>query len=182
MKKIKISGETWLEDIINYGIIYLDNSISVKNLLKNEKVLPCTRCSKTKGKVGEEALPKDFYVSSQNLQFYSWCEKNKLKYGILSDMYGMHFWNEKKKFYDIHPSSLTDDDFERLGKLIREKMITNSFDSFLFWNSSPLMSAPYFYMMKLSGLKIFYITKLYPLVKETSSLLQWKRTGGYKKW
>ncbi len=161
---LKINGKTWIEDLKKYGIVYLDLPKDFFDILKVKdfNYLICSRCSKTKGKnTGDKIVPKNLYISSQNIRFYQWCENNRFEYGILSDLYGLFMYNEKKEFYDVHPSSLSEDDFITLSEKIKGQMISRGFDTFIYYNSSPLMSIPYFKMMILTGFKIFYITKLF---------------------
>ncbi len=160
MDKPKIAAKSWREDISRVGIQYMDDPRRVLELVSNHDVLICSRCSRTKGDKTDKAVPKNFYVSKTNLQFYKWCEELNIKYGILSDLYGLHLWDKKKKFYDIHPSSLSQKQFKKLAKKIKKIMCKNRWSTFLYWNASPIMSAPYFYMMLLTGFKIYYITKL----------------------
>jgi hypothetical protein len=160
MEKPRVRGETWREDLQREGIIYVSDPEEVRRLLAEKIVLPCTRCSKTKGSEGDEAVPRNFYLSRQNIRFYEWAEAYNLEYGILSDLYGMHFWDVKKPFYDIHPSSLTEEQFQELGRLIKEEMDSRGYRAALYWNSSPVMSVPYFYMFKMAGIQVYYITKL----------------------
>jgi len=118
-----------------------------------------SRCSKTKtGK--DKALPKEFYVSALNNKFYAWAEKHKLYYGILSDLYGIHFCDEYKDFYDIHPSSLSMERKKELGEIIGTKCKEKGYSTAAFYNSAPAMSKPYFDMLWFSGLKIHFITQL----------------------
>jgi len=170
MKKIskpKIRGETWLSDLTSYGIVYLQDKTKISELIIRKNILVCTRCSGIKsGILGEKNLPKNFYTSKLHLNFYRWCESNKLSYAILSDKYGLFLDYEKREFYDLHPSSLLDKDFIVLADGIKNKMAKCGWDSFLFYNRSPVMSIPYFYMMLLTGLKIFFITKLPCLIRK----------------
>jgi len=122
-----------------------------------------TRCCKTK-RARNRGKPKDFYFSPIVQLFCKFVEQNGLKYGILSDKYGLHLDSEELEYYDIHPASLTSQDKEKLGQLIREKVLRISSDSIVFYNPSPLMSIPYFEMLHYSGLNIWYTTRLtFPL-------------------
>jgi hypothetical protein len=96
----------------------------------------------------------------QNLRFYKRCEELKIPYGVLSDKYGLHLHDEELSFYDIHPDTLSKQDFRKLGSKIYFKMESLGCDSFLFFNPSPVPSRPYFRMMITTGFKIYYTTKL----------------------
>lgn len=123
---------------------------------------PTTRCSKTKGKGGDRAVPRNFYLSTINLRFYAWAEGRGLEYGILSDLYGIHFWNESLAFYDIHPSTLTDDQLRALGQTIGRKCRMRKISSVVFAEMSPIFSVPYLVMLLNSGLQVAYTTRLHP--------------------
>ena len=140
---------------------------------KPETLLWTTRCCKTKR---DQALgrPKDFYVSHPVLFFCNLMERTKLRYGILSDRYGLHLDCEELEWYDIHPTSLSTKDKERLGKLIRQKALLMGFDSIAFYSNTPLMSVPYFEMLYYSRLNTWYTTRLnlltgYPIWEDTNT-------------
>jgi len=159
--KVVLTPKNWKNELVQYDITYLTESKKIIELCKNKRVLPCTSCSKTKGQGGDREIPENFYISNRNLRFYDWCRKLNLKYGILSDLYGLHYHDELKKFYDIHPSALNLETLKLLGKKIGVKAKDRNYTTLLFWNSSPLMSRPYFTMMLYSKLKVYFITKLY---------------------
>lgn len=151
--------KTWREDLERYKITVLEDwEVLVK--AKEPNVLPVTHCSVTKGTHGDKAVPKNFYISGPNLRFYNWCEDHSLEYGVLSDMYGLHLWNEEEKFYDVHPSSLSKQQYRQLASRIYFKMEAIQCDEFLYHGLPPMRCRPYFYMMIITGMKIFYTTKL----------------------
>ena len=127
--------------------------------LLGSEALWVTRCSKTKNGV-YCGTPKELYASSVNRYFYGHMEKRGWRYGVLSDKYGLHLDNEKLSCYDVHPSELSRQDRQRLGRLIRDKVLAQGFDRVIFYSPSPLMSIPYFEMLYYSGLNLFYATSL----------------------
>lgn len=145
---------SWQQEILDkWNVKYIDSLSKLP-----EGVLWTSRCSKTKKLAG--GLPKNLYVSSLNIKFYECMEKYGLRYAILSDLYGIHFDDEKLAYYDIHPSSLTAEEKERLGKIIGEKTKGRGYSKVVFYNSSPLMSRPYFEMLSHSGLEVYFVTRL----------------------
>lgn len=139
-----------------YGFDVLSSNIPVNALWT-------THCSKTKsGK--SQAIPKEFYVSARNILFYHLMEENKLPYGILSDRYGIHFFDEKLDYYDVHPSQLTLKRKAQLGYVIRTKCLKRNFSTIIYWNPSPIFAKPYFEMLKFSGLTIYYTTSIQKLL------------------
>lgn len=169
--RISAGAQNWREEIARYGIVTLDTAEQIKEAMGKYSLLVCSRCSKTKTK--KTGIPKEFYVSKPNLQFYRWCEVHHLRYGILSDQYGVHMEDEVKEYYDIHPSTLSESQFRELAAKIRKRTLEQGCHGFLYFNSSPIMSSPYFYMMQLTGLKIFYITKLIPLNPPKGIFSKW---------
>lgn len=124
-----------------------------------QRVLWVTRCSKIKN-ARKHGTPKNLYGSPVNQRFYQWAEYRNLRYGILSDKYGLHLDNESLEWYDIHPSQLSEDNKTRLGKEIAKKSKLLKKRIIVFYNPSPLRSVPYFEMLAESGLEIYYTTRL----------------------
>lgn len=145
----------WREEIRErWGIHLLDRYCQLVR-----DILWVTRCSKIKSNVSC-GIPKDLYVSSVNKYFYGFMEKQGLRYGVLSDKYGLHMDEESLSYYDVHPRILTSEDKRALGKLIRDKATCSGFSQIAFYNNSPLMSIPYFQMLHYSELPVFYTTSL----------------------
>ena len=117
------SKEYYIKRLKNeFDIDWIENQKMLSDLLPDSLLI--SRCSKTKNiERRGGALPTEFYVSNINKLFYKYCISGKYRFGILSDLYGIHFDDERKEFYDIHPKQLSDEDFERLGKVIREKTL-----------------------------------------------------------
>lgn len=149
----------WRKHLQEVNITYINDNNMFKKIYNPRNTIICSRCSKTKtGK--NKATPKEFYVSPLNLKFYRSMEKNSLYYAILSDKYGIHFCDEYLDFYDVHPSILTKIQKVKLGGIIRNKCNKRNYKNIIFYNSSPLMSSPYFQMLLYSGLKIYFVTDL----------------------
>lgn len=159
MSYMTLGFKTWREDLKRYNIRVLED-YEVLGKAKESNVLPITHCSATKGNKGEKAVPRDFYVSAPNMRFYNWCDHHTLEYGVLSDVYGLHLWNEEESFYDVHPSSLDKKQFRQLASKIYFKMESINCNEFLYHGLPPVRCRPYFYMMIITGMKIFYTTKL----------------------
>lgn len=156
--KISLTSN-WKKELEQAGITYLPDSAFPWNLLEGKTFLPVTSCSRTKGGI-DSGVPKEFYISKRNLAFYSWCEYHHLPYGILSDKYGLHYYTEKRDWYDIHPSELGDNEFRVLGEKVKQSMKKYKLKGLVFCNSSPYMSIPYFKIMKFSGAETIFVTKL----------------------
>lgn len=136
----------------NYGIKYLD-TIPLKALW-------VTHCSKTKtGKT--KSVPKEFYVSPRCLLFYTTMEKYNFPYGIISDKYGIHFYDEELEWYDIHPSKLSIKQKMVLGKIIKEKLSNRKYENMVYYAGNVyLWVRPYLEILKYSGIPTFYVQSL----------------------
>lgn len=120
-----------------------------------------TRCSSSKDKDIAAGTPKQLYTSNIIMNFISFCESHNFRYAILSDYekYGVMYQEDIIENYDIHPSSVTDG-FIALGKVVKRRLAERGITELYFYNTSPLMSRPYFKMMFNSGIKSFYLTQL----------------------
>ena len=153
-------GKNWREDIRRWwGIETLEDPTAAP-----PDILWTTRCSQTKRRVS--GRPEEVYVSILNRRFYRFVKDRGLRFGVLSDKYGLHMDDERLAYYDMHPSQLLPAQKVLLGGLIRQKTAAAGFDAVAFYNNSPLMSKPYFEMLAHSGLKVFYTTRL-PRVEGT---------------
>ena len=149
--------KNWKNEIKEiWGIMYCPLIFDVYDT----NTLLVTKCSKFKKQSNELLMPKELYTSKQNIKFYSFCEQYQLPYAILSDKYGLFYYDETKECYDIHPSQLSDKDKENLGLIIKNKALQRDYNTIIFYASSPLMSKPYFDMLSYSGLQIFFATTL----------------------
>jgi hypothetical protein len=149
-----LDGRAWRTQLDNqWGIRTLD---SIDPSLKS--ALWTTRCSKTK--TVAQGTPEQLYGSHSNLFFYKFVRAANLRFGIVSDKYGIHFDDECLPYYDIHPGDLTSAAKRRLGSLVREKLRSRGYSEIVFYNASPLMSLPYFEILAFSQLKVHYTTRL----------------------
>lgn len=149
------NSKLWKDVIVNeYGFKYITKSDQIPS-----DGIWTTSCSKTK-KSRKKGIPQNFYQGRYNKLFYKYAHKYDLEYGVISDKYGIHMYNEKLEFYDIHPKELTDKDKKELGLKIREKITKYGFKKLIYYYPSPLLSYPYFEMLWYSKIPIYYITKI----------------------
>jgi hypothetical protein len=118
----------------------------------------CTRCAPVKGI--DRGVPSRLYQSRLISGFFALMERSGRRYGVLSDLYGLHMDDEDLAGYDLHPSRLTAEDKVRLGRVVGTKARLNGFQEVVFYNSSPLRSVPYFEILAASGLSVWYTTRL----------------------
>ena len=159
--------KNWKHEIKElFNIDYVENYKSILG----SGVIFATRCSKTKGSGNDCKIPKEFYLSSLNLRFYDYCENNGITYGIISDLYGIHFQDEIINSYDSHPKSLTIENKKELGNIIATKCRERKYTTIIFFSQGPDMNRPYFEMLSYSGLKVYYVTKLIKGIKYKKSI------------
>ncbi len=118
----------------------------------------CTRCAPVKGV--DRGVPSRLYRSRLISGFFALMERSSRRYGVLSDLYGLHMDDEDLAGYDLHPSRLTAEDKLRLGGVVGTKARLHGFQEVVFYNSSPLRSVPYFEILAASGLSVWYTTRL----------------------
>lgn len=133
-----------------------------------EGVLWTSRCSRTKKR--RRGRPHELYVSPLNRHFYAFARNHGLRYGILSDKYGLHMDDERLSYYDVSPSDLRLEEKRALGVMIHEKATELGFEGIVFYNNAPLMSVPYFQMLCFSGMPSFFLTRLPKQPHEASGL------------
>lgn len=144
-----------------FGIEWIESSSRLMALLC-ENALLISRCSKNKNMSPGKKFPQDLYTGTVNKIFYKKCLENNLPFGVLSDLHGICFQDEMYEPYDVHPAQLTEEDFEKLGKIIIDK-ITKKYpkiNTLIFYNTSPKMSLPYFKMIKAAGIKTYFLSKI----------------------
>jgi len=144
----------WRQEIEEYFSIQYIEPYDAPN-----DALWCTRCSADKSnKI--RGKPIEIYTGQVTQRFCSWAETRRQTYGVLSDKLGIVMNDEIFETYDTHPGELTEGDKIRLGEIIGKKVREREFNKIIFYNTSPLMSRPYFEMLAASELEVYYITKL----------------------
>ena len=117
-----------------------------------------SRCARTKDL--PEGTPRDLYRSDLLEEFYGFTERNGLRYGIVSDRYGLHLDDEVLPYYDVHPSMLSGADKRDLGAVVKRKTLAAGYGSIVFFAHSPLMSRPYFEILDHAEINVFFVTTL----------------------
>jgi len=117
-----------------------------------------TSCSRTKRMF--MGFPRELYQGRYNLIFYRYMDAYGLEYGVLSDRYGIHMYDECLDYYDIHPGELDIKDKQKLGRMVRQKLRKYGFKKIVFYHPSPLRSKPYFHILWFSRVPVYYITDI----------------------
>ncbi len=104
--------------------------------------------------------PQELYSSFVTNRFFDFVIAQQMSFGIISDLYGLHWGDEVQNSYDVHPSVLSEGERTKLGNLISKQARIRGFSSIIFYNPSPVLSVPYFKILSHSGLRVFYTTRL----------------------
>src|SRR5687767_10553912 len=111
-----MSARNWKEEVTEqWGIEVINDPVAVPR-----HVLWTTRCSRTK-EDRQRGLPEEMYVSALNRYFYFYVKSHGLRFGVLSDKYGLHLDTERLAYYDVHPRELSGTQKVLLGRLIARK-------------------------------------------------------------
>ena len=77
-----------------------------------------THCSARKNPIlkdiNKRVTPDKLYTATPTMRFMKSCIDNDVKWAIFSDKYGIWFKNVKNSWYEKSPSSVTDEEFNRL--------------------------------------------------------------------
>ncbi len=122
------------------------------------RVLWCSRCAA--GKARGRGHPDELYISALLAPFYRFVREAKVRFGVLSDLYGLHLDDECLPAYNVHPSSLTPERKTELGRMIGDKARAGGFETLVFYAISPVRSVPYFEMLGASKLRVCYTTRI----------------------
>jgi hypothetical protein len=144
----------WREEILKYwGVTHVSiDTIDTSNHIWT------SRCARTK--LVRKGKPRELYRSDLLDEFYRFVESKRVRYGIVSDAYGLHMDEEVLPYYDVHPSALSASDKRKLGEAVGCKAALAGFRSLVFFAHSPLMSRPYFEILACSELQILFVTTL----------------------
>lgn len=141
----------------DYGITTLSSG-AARELVQREDVLWVTRCCRSKSR--KRGRPCELYDSYVVRHFLGFIARNDLPAAILSDKYGLHFAEQTKPRYDIHPNALSPERKREVGLAIGQQAVSNGYACIVFYNNSPLLSKPYFEMLAASGIEVVFLTRL----------------------
>ena len=146
----------WKEQFARFGVLVHESGLL--ELLEDSATLLISNCSRTKGSSGDSAYPDQFYKGSMAQRTIRFAKWHKLPYGILSDLYGIHFHDECLPFYNIHPSQVVDK--ELLAGKLQEKCRDRGITKLVYCNSSPIRARFYLDLILMAGLQAVYTTQL----------------------
>lgn len=150
---------TWQQTFRSQGI-KLYEGVSRELLARGYLLTTC--CSTTKGiaKTNRELLASEMYLGKPQVEFYEFCDRNNLRYGILSDLYGLHMDTERFPLYDIGPQQLPDTVLWRRGEMIRDVCDRLGYKGIIFQLCSPVRARTYLVMALASRLPVVYTIPL----------------------
>lgn len=98
-------------------------------------VIYLTNCSAEKDdelkESGLKVSPDKLYTNERIQKFIEKCEEVEADWAIFSDNYGIFFHDERQKWYDKPPSSVTDEEFEELIKSFEKEL--KDYDKVIFY-------------------------------------------------
>ena len=152
-----MNKEQAYKKLASFQFIRIFELPSLKNLIRG--VIFLTGCSKLKSDLAK-GISKEIYVSKKNQSLYSFCEKNNLKYGTLSDKYGLVKANQIIQNYELAPENITREQKEYLKIQIEKQLAEEKIDTIYFFGPRLLQSFTYLYLLKDYPAKKFLITTL----------------------
>lgn len=85
-----------------------------------------THCTYKKDKSlehsGEKVSPDRLYTGIKISRFIKRCKKINVNWAIFSDLYGVWFPDERHRYYEKHPSEVTNSEFKVLLQSSKEKL------------------------------------------------------------
>jgi hypothetical protein len=85
-----------------------------------------THCCKDKAdylrETGEAVTPDELYVEPEIQEFMARCKEKAVHWAILSDLYGVYFANEKHRWYEKHPDTVTPQEEEMVIQEFNHKL------------------------------------------------------------
>lgn len=98
----------------------------------NKKIY-ITYCCKNKAHISKEreVLPAELYLSSRIKNFINFCDTNNYFWAIFSDLYGLVYKNEKIKWYNKPPDSVSKLEYAYLLNLTIQKL--ENYDEVVFY-------------------------------------------------
>jgi hypothetical protein len=124
-----------------------------------------THCSAKKDNsfkgTGIKTTPDKLYTAQPLQRFIKKCREVGVKWAILSDKHGVVFPNDKIAWYDKHPGSVTDPEYQMLVANFVDKL--SGFDKICFYHNPGRFHRLYKRLVvdgAKKGLKIILITHL----------------------
>lgn len=118
-----------------------------------------TRCSRRKSHL-KFGTQKEIYISPQNQVFYKWAEKRGIRYGTISDFYGLVMDDQVIKTYDLAPQLLLSRAKRVLGESVGTKCKELGYKSLVLYCKDYIEAKPYLEILSYSGLRVYWLKEL----------------------
>lgn len=99
---------------------------------------------------GKEVKPEALYLSVYTQRFIRKCKARQVMWAIFSDEYGVWFPDARRKWYDKHPDSVTDEEFAQL--VVGFDKSLKEFSEIWFYNHPSWFHSLYRRVIRESGL------------------------------
>jgi len=80
-----------------------------------------------------KVFPEELYTATPTQRFMKTCNNKNVNWAIFSDEYGIWFPNEKHKWYEKDPNSVSKDEFDKLVKDFEVKLV--NYDEIFFYHN-----------------------------------------------
>ncbi len=97
-----------------------------------------------------KVTPDELYTATPTQRFMNKCKEEGVEWAIFSDKYGIWFPNEKHEWYDKHPNSVTEKEFQVLVNDFEEKL--RNYDKILFYHNPGRFNNLYKRLLKESDI------------------------------
>ena len=113
---------------------------------------------------GKKVHPEELYQSVPFQRFVNECEKKHVNWAVFSDLYGIWFPEQIHQWYDKHPDTVTNNEFDKLISNFDTDLM--DFSEIWFYNNPSWFHSLYKAVLKKSSLnhKITTFSKLKEIV------------------
>lgn len=96
-----------------------------------------THCSAKKDDslkhTGKQVTPDKLYTATPTQRFIDRCKRMGVEWAIFSDLYGIWFPDEKHRWYNKHPDTVSEEEFNYLVRNFEEKL--GNYDEIYFYHN-----------------------------------------------
>ena len=144
----------WRQYLSSFGI----DVVSEFSLTKvTDDILMLCNCSNSKS-ITDNVTPIQLYQGVDVRRFTKLCSTYNIPYGVLSDLYGILYFDEKVKKYDLSPTNV---DRPKLAITISEQLKIRNYTIIVYYCPTPSRAFTYLdFLVRIPDIKIVYTTKI----------------------